>query len=641
MKQKVLMCDFETTVYDGQTNTEVWASACVELYTENVVIFNSIEQTYDYFVSLKSDIIAYYHNLKFDGSFWLHFLLTKKNFKQGYDKDVPIEQIRFYKKSDLKNNMVAYNISDMGAWYTITFKVNGHTIELRDSWKLLPFSVKRIGESFGTKHKKTSIEYTGLRVAGGIITKEEKDYIANDVLVVKEALEIMLNDGHDRLTIGSCCLREYKNIIGIFDYKAYFPDLYEIEIPEEYGCTNAGDYIRKSYRGGWCYAVPEKTNKIYTKGITVDVNSLYPSVMSSESGCYYPVGRPTFWRGNRIPNVALEKTSYYFVRIKTRFYIKPNKLPFIHIRSSWLYDCNENLTTSDFYDKQTNTYSRWIKNPSGELEDTAVILTLTMTDYELLKEHYYLEDFEILDGCYFHSELGLFDAYMEKYKKIKQESKGAKREVAKLFLNNLYGKMAATKRSAFKVAYINDKHALSFFAVEAFDKQAGYIAVGSAITSYAKNFTIRAAQKNYHGVGRRGFIYADTDSLHMDISVSEMQGVTLHDTDFCCWKLESEWEDAIFVRQKTYIERTLKEGALHWDIKCAGMPQRCKDLFVASVEATAEERASDEYTNEEKEFLKTKRSLDDFKVGLTIPSKLLPKQIDGGVLLTTTTYEMR
>ena len=69
------MGDFETTVYDGQEYTEVWASACVELGTEDVHIFNSIDDTFKYLVSLKTNVIIYYHNLKFDGSFWLPYLL--------------------------------------------------------------------------------------------------------------------------------------------------------------------------------------------------------------------------------------------------------------------------------------------------------------------------------------------------------------------------------------------------------------------------------------------------------------------------------------------------------------------------------------------------------------------------------------
>ena len=37
----------------------------------------------------------------------------------------------------------------------------------------------------------------------------------------------------------------------------------------------------------------------------------------------------------------------------------------------------------------------------------------------------------------------------------------------------------------------------------------------------------------------------------------------------------------------------------------------------------------------------TKRELEDFKVGLKVPGKLMPKRIRGGVLLVETNYEMR
>lgn len=69
------MCDFETTVYKGQDHTEVWASASVELFTEDVHIFHSIDEQFDYFIGLNQNVVAYYHNLKFDGTFWLDFLL--------------------------------------------------------------------------------------------------------------------------------------------------------------------------------------------------------------------------------------------------------------------------------------------------------------------------------------------------------------------------------------------------------------------------------------------------------------------------------------------------------------------------------------------------------------------------------------
>ena len=646
-KSRTFMCDFETTVYDNQDYTEVWASACVELYTEEVNIFHSIEEQFNYFKSLNSNIIAYYHNLKFDGSFWLDYLLITLGYKQAYRKlNEEGTIVEWIEDKYMLSNTFKYSISEMGQWYSIKIKTGKYFIEIRDSLKLLPFSVKRIGKSFKTKHQKLEMEYKGFRYAGCEITEEEKEYIANDVLVVKEALEIMFNEGHTSLTIGSCCLKEYKQTQGKDDYAIMFPDLYQLDLDEEtYGSPNVGEYIRKSYRGGWCYLVKGKENKITHNGTTADVNSLYPSMMSSESGNYYPVGKPTFWKGNIIPNEALLPNRYYFIRIRTRFYIKPNKLPFIQIKGSPLYKGTEMLETSDYYDTKTQRYYQEYRDKHGNKHSTKVTLTLTMTDFILIKEHYELVDFEILDGCMFFCNIGIFDEYIEKYKKEKMENTGAKRELAKLFLNNLYGKMASNTNSSFKVAYETNEKSINFFAVPENNKQAGYIPVGSAITSYARNFTIRAAQQNYYGVNERGFIYADTDSIHCDLSPEELKGITIHDKNFCCWKLESCWDEAIFTRQKTYIEHITHEDLQPIDkpynnIKCAGMPQKCKDLLDKSMN-NYEPTEEDNYTEEELEFLKTKRTLEDFKIGLRVPGKLLPKRIKGGTILVETSYEMR
>ena len=645
-KFRTFVGDFETTVYEGQKHTEVWASAIVELNSEDVKIFKSIDETFEYLSVMKDNVIVYYHNLKFDGSFWLSYLLVDRNFKQAYNKTGErINDVEWQQEKEMKNNTFKYSISDKGQFYTIIIKVNNKFIEIRDSLKLLPFSVKKIGKSFETKHKKLDMEYTGFRYSGCEITLEEQEYIKNDVLVVKEALEIMYNEGHNKLTIGSCCLEEYKKLIGKDDYSMYFPNLTEIELDKDsYGSFNAEEYIRKSYRGGWCYVVKGKENKIYENGVTADVNSLYPSVMSSESGNRYPVGKPYFWKGNYIDEEALKTNRYFFIRIKTRFYIKKNKLPFIQVKGNLLYNGREMLETSDIYDAETDTYCKEILDFNGNLVSTRVELTLTMTDYYLLKEHYDLVDFEILDGVWFYTEIGIFDRYIEKYKKIKTVSTGAKRELAKLFLNNLYGKMATSTDSSFKVAYVKEDKSIGFLPVLANDKKPVYIPIGSAITSYARNFTIRTAQKNYYGVDKRGFIYADTDSIHCDLDVSELKDVPVHDSAFCHWKLEALWDKGIFVRAKTYIEHVthenLKPVEPYNNIKCAGMPQKCKDLLNLSLEGYTEEEY-EALKDVEKKFVKTKRTFKDFKRGLIVPSKLRPKRINGGIILCDTTYEMR
>lgn len=662
MKQReyrYFMGDFETTVYKGQVNTEVWASALVELFSDKVTILHSIAETFDYLVSLNCNVVVYYHNLKFDGAFWLSYLLVDKKFTQAYDKIGDKEtDVKWKQQFKMFNNTFKYSISDRGTWYSIIVKVKNHFIEIRDSLKLLPFSVKRIGESFGTKHKKLDMEYTGFRYAGCEITKEEQEYIANDVLVVKEALEIMFKQGHNKLTIGSCCLEEYKKICRSsleiqLDYTEMFPNLYDFKIDkQEHKYDNAGDWLRKSYRGGWCYLVKGKENKIKTNGTTADVNSLYPSMMSSKSGNKYPIGLPKFWTGNFIPEEALKENMYYFVRIKTRFYIKDNYLPFIQVKGDLKYKGTESLETSDVYNHENDDYFPYYIDKNGNIQQAKVELTLTMTDYQLIKEHYELVDFEIIDGCYFYSMVGIFDEYINKYAKIKKESKGALRELAKLFLNNLYGKMASSTDSSFKIAYVKDDKSIGFMQVVENEKKPGYIAIGSAITSYSRNFTIRAAQKNYYGAEKRGFIYADTDSIHCDLLPQEIKGIEVDDKEFCCWKLESCWDKGIFTRQKTYIEHVthenlipLEESKQYNNIKCAGMPKKCKDLFEISMQGTAD--VNENWSDEEKEFLFDKdnkpivRDYSDFKVGLKVPDKLRPIRIRGGVLLVNTTYEMR
>lgn len=652
IKWRYFMGDFETTVYENQTYTEVWAAACVELFTEDVKIFHSLTELFCYLKELNQNVCIYFHNLKFDGSFWLDFLINRLQFKQAYQilsnetwqNGVP-KHVTWLKNSQMPQNSFKYSISDRGQWYTITIKTGGHFIEIRDSLKLLPFSVKRIGKSFGTVHKKLDMEYKGFRYAGCEITPEEQHYIANDVLVVKEALEIMFREGHSKLTIGGCCLEEYKNtnFVKVHEWETLFPNLYEIELDERYGSPNIGEYIKRSYRGGWCYLVKGKENKVYHNGSTFDVNSLYPSMMSSDSGNRYPIGKPKVWSGNFIPDEAIGGNMYYFVRFRTRFYIKEGHLPFIQIKNNGWYCGTENLESSDVYNQETEKYEPYYIGLDGKLKNTIVTMTMTMTDFKLFKEYYDLVDFEILDGCYFYSEIGIFDEYIDKYRKIKMESKGAIRELAKLFLNNLYGKMATNTNSSFKLAYQKEDGSLGFTIVTEHNKKPGYIAVGSAITSYARNFTIRAAQQNYHGIDKPGFIYADTDSIHCDLQPEQVKGVQIDDVQFCCWKPESQWDEAIFTRQKTYIEHITHENLKpidgpYYNIKCAGMPDRCKDLFELSMHDDID---ISEYGKEEQEFLKTRRTIEDFKEGLCVPGKLLPKRIKGGIVLKDTTYEMR
>ena len=650
--------DFETTVYAGQEKTEVWAAACVQLFTETVKIFHSIDELYSYFKSLKRNVIALTHNLKFDGCFWLDYGLKVLKYKQAYYKDSG-GNYHWKDKKYMKSGEILYTISNMGQWYRIIFKTGSNFIEIRDSLKLLPFSVAEIGKAFKTKAQKLEMEYSGKRYSGCTITEAERKYIANDVLVVKEALEQMWEVTGNALTIGSACLKDFKTTLHHSEWARLFPRLDLIDNINNYGAKNADEYIRKSYRGGWCYVAAGKAKKVYRDGVTLDVNSLYPSVMLSESGNKYPIGCPYFYKGESGLKYFYRDDYYCFIRFKCRFYLKDGYLPFVQIKNNPLYKSTEMLTTSDVYEYKTGKFHRWIWEGDKRL-DTSVVMTMTEIDWKLFNEHYNLEDLEILDTCVFQSTISeglesLFDPYILKWRKVKESETGAKRTIAKLYSNNLYGKTATSMNSSFKIAYIKEDGSLGFYTQNEYNQKPVYIPIGSAITSYARNVTIRAAQQNYYGPDKAGFIYADTDSLHLDLPLSKIRGVAIDSKRYGAWKCETEWKIGYFVRQKTYIEMTSPDiTQAEWEqlsdsekkervsIKCAGLPEKCKNLVGYSILGL--KMPAGEYnklTDKEKEFVNTKREITDYNEGLCVPGKLIPKRIDGGIVLVETDYMIR
>lgn len=637
----IFACDFETTVFEGQERTDVWAAACVALHSEYVRIFGNITDFFQFFVNMRKTVRLYFHNLKFDGNFILDALMYQWGYRPAYLR-LPNGEVKEIPDRDMIPKTYKYSISTMGQWYKIIIRTNKYkTIEIYDSLKLLPFSLKVLGKNFGTKHQKLEMEYKGFRFPDCPRTPEEDQYISNDVLVLKEALEIMFSQGHNSLTIGSECLKTYKAMtddgFGLWD--TYFPNLYDVQGIEG---LSAGEWIRKSYKGGWCYLRKGCSGVTVYNGTTADVNSLYPSMMHSMSGNYYPVGNPHFWCGDYIPEDALIDNRYYFLHVRTGFELKKGKLPCIQIKNSAMYKSTEWLESSLIDGKY-----REIPGPDGAIKST-VDLYITMSDWSLIKEHYNLWDTVIVDGCWFRSELGIFDPYIDKFAKIKKEAKDkCTRTIAKLFLNNLYGKMAMSTDSSFKFAEPSND-SFVFHDIHANDKRPGYIPCGSAITSYARCFTIRAAQANYHGNNRPGFRYADTDSIHCDLPPEKITGIRVHDKDFCCWKLESFWDSAVFVRQKTYIEHVthndLKPIEPYYDIKACGMPARSKELLLSSMLGTA--KMSDCKNVEELQFLfsggkRIVRTYDDFRPGLKVPGKLRSVRIPGGVVLQDTFFTMR
>ena len=389
--------DFETaTWYEDKTYVWAWAS-CEIGNEENLKIGNNINSFIEYALE-QNNSKFFFHNLKFDGEFIINWA-----FLNGFKHVEKLE--------DIKDKTFTTLISDMGQFYTITLYFEKKNKKVKkitfiDSLKIIPFSVNDIAKSFGLEISKLELDYNKFRKEGHELTKEEREYIKNDVLIVAKALNILFKEDLKKQTTGSNALNDFKSMISKWRFEHYFPEL-DYDIDKD---------IRKAYKGGFTYLNPIYKEKEVENITILDVNSLYPYVMYSKK---LPFGEPLFFEGQYKKDSIYD---LYIQMIQCSFELKPNKIPTIQIKNNkYYFRANEYLESSN-----------------GEI----VILYLTNVDLDLFFENYYVYDLEYIAGWKFKSIKGIFTSYIDKWieRKIKAGKEGNKgqRTLAKLMLNSLY-----------------------------------------------------------------------------------------------------------------------------------------------------------------------------------------------------------
>lgn len=516
-KRMRVSADFETTV--DQNDARVWASCAVDIETlKTVHIGNSIDAFFDWL--RERNTVCYFHNLKFDGEFILSYLL-----RNGYEySEIP------------RDKTFSTLITDGGVWYSLTVifeKKNKKykKVVFYDSLKKLPFKVATISKAFNLPDEKLVIDYKAPRPVGHELTEEERAYIVNDCRIVAGALKIQFEQGLKKMTNASDALNNFKDGLTLKHFEKYFPTF----------PITLDSFIRKAYKGGYVYLNPKRRNKRGLKGVTFDVNSLYPSVMYEKM---LPYGYPVFFEG------APEKTDDYplfIVHLKCAFELKKNHLPTIQLKNNRAFVETEYLTSS-----------------KGDVVD----LTLTDVDLDLFLEHYDVYELEYVKGLKFRGKVGLFRDYIEYWMKIKETSTGAIRQLSKLMLNSLYGKFATNPNARKKIPELDEDEVVHYHLDEPEERDPVYTAMGCFITAYAREKTIRSGQSVFDR-----FIYADTDSLHL-VGFDIPENIEVHPTKLGAWKHEGTFTDSKFIRAKTYMETT-EEGT---KVTCAGMPDNVKSL---------------------------------------------------------------
>lgn len=583
IKNQKIVADFETTT--TPEDVRVWAACAVDIETSKTVYLgNSIDGFMEWLSN--KNTVCYFHNLKFDGEFILHYLLTHGYTYSDSRKPKTFETL----------------ITDTGVFYSITVYFKRENKKYRkvtfyDSVKKLPFKVSVISKAFELQDEKLTIDYDAPRPVGHELTEEEKQYVVNDCRIVAQALNIQFKEGLKKMTNASDALNGYKEVFGKKYFERWFPVLpFELDAD-----------IRRAYKGGYVYLNPKHRGRMGLQGITLDVNSLYPSVMYNN---VLPYGYPMWFEGAPDPD---EVFSLFIVRLSCEFELKPDHLPTIQLKNNRAFIETEYLTSSN-----------------GEI----VQMTLTNVDLALFLEHYNVWNLEYHCGWKFKGKTGMFKDYIDHWMHIKETTTGARRQLAKLMLNSLYGKFATNPKARKKIPMVDEGGVVRYTLDELELRDPVYTAVGAFITAYAREKTIRSGQAVYDR-----FIYADTDSLHL-IGDEVPEGIEVHPTKLGAWKNEGTFTNSKYLCAKRYMEtmhevkkdslqayaKLMQDSRVEWllreadgihagitKVTCAGMPDNVKEQV----------------------------TYENFESGYTYQGKLYPKRYPGGIVLVPGPYTFK
>lgn len=527
------------------------------------------------------DVIIYFHNLKFDGSYILNYF---------NEKEIDFDTF----------------INDMGQWYSITYHYKDYKIVIRDSLKILNFSIKQIGKDMLKTVEKGITPLTEEKIALDECYKNGYvDYVIRDVEILAKALNKMIfEQGFEKFTASSQALATYKDMISFPYFLKLFPPLKNDEV------------IRMGYRGGWTFANPVYQNKEIKGNINVyDKNSMYPAIMLNYR---LPTGKPRKieYEYTREKHDIIFKqfdSCCYVYNLNVAFDIKDEHLPSIQIKiGNKEYFKNDEyfkekiLSNKDILFMLDKTQRDYLTTSQGHYFN----ITLTNYDLDLMKRQY---DFDILENSKiikyeFSAKKGLFDKYINLYKDRKIEGKKIGNAVmtqdAKLKLNSLYGKFGTKKLIQEKQVYFENDILKFKNDLELTETTGVYVPLAMFVTSIGRWEIINNAQDNYSH-----FLYSDTDSLHLLDEGQEIK-LNIDDYKFGDWKIEEQATRGKYLRAKLYIEELI-DGSL--SVRGAGMTDEIKKQV----------------------------TFDNFKLGATFKGKRATKQIKGGVLIYTTTFSIK
>lgn len=529
---------------------------------KNVIYFHNIDYDSRYFIAENVTHIDTMKTLFIDSA--LVVLKFKKSLGMGYRNIEFRDSLKLFNNASLRNITRSFSVEHKKMEKTTQFqKYNIHcqykrpywcaTMDEEEAHKQCPY----YGECSDEYFKKVDVD-----------DKWFREYCAVDCVGLYEVIEVFHNNLKDiagpdlklGVTIASTAMRVYKLME---------PGKYDLVVDnkrreENRGCVlpDGRGIVREAYRGGRCEVFIR-----YGQGLhSYDVNSLYPSVMYDYT---YPIN----------PSPPLKVTLDEFMWMKEgRDYI-------VH-------------ATVECPDMIIPVLSVNMRVP-GKKEIKYLFPAGTIEGYWCSPEFEHALELgyrikEIHDVVFYGGRADFFKPYVSILYKIKQESKGAKRETAKLLLNTLYGKFGQR----------DEVHRIGFFSKEEFDNFAleenedgsplnhllqsrtvgedlilveykgeshmrhNYVSIAAFITSYAR-LRLYSYIEQCNKLGGKVW-YVDTDSIKTDVVMPSDPNV------LGALKDEGYFAEGVFLRPKMYglLEGYTEEGEEKSDIKNKGVMRK-------------------------------------------------------------------
>lgn len=507
-------------------------------------------------VTNKSGITPiYFHNLAYDGAYIVDFL----------------EQHGITRTSEKYNYKTL--ITELGQWFYVQCDFCGYKFRLYDSLKKIPLSVDKIAKAYGLPISKLSIDYDTYRPVGHTPTTHELDYIHNDTAIVWHALRKNFLNGMSKMTAAADAFMLWKNGIDDKHYRQLFPKDIERDT-----------FCRQAYRGGlvWCN---EKYRGLSDAGagVTIDENSKYPALLVNAD---LPYGKPIY--DGQYKEGAYNNKEF-FVEIEVVAKVKQNHVPTLLKRGLKSILCGGDNLITDI--------------PDG----FPLRLVITKWDLFMLHENYTISYIEYGRQVVYKTRRGLFDEYITKWYKVKQETtdKGT-RAIAKSNMNSLSGKFGQKTVHRQKLPFMDQESGVIKFTLsDAEESDPIYTPLIASLTAQGRYNIARDINRYYDRIA-----YCDTDSLHFIGDIPDDFKDRLDDNKLGFYKIEQHFDSARYLQPKTYAERV--DGV--WYITACGMNERVKD--------------------------NVRNNFSLFNDGKEIPGRLRTKMVAGGRILVEDTFKI-